>query len=295
MIKILTDSTSDIDRKFAADNDVAIVPLNVNFDGDIYLDGEDLTAKEFFVKLANSDKLPTTSQPTPQQFMPYFETAKQNGDSVVCILLSSALSGTVQSAELAKAEVDYDGIYIIDSKNATMAQVLLVYRALDLVKAGKSAQEIADDLTVAREHLHLFAIIDDLTYLRKGGRLSTVAAFAGGLLGIKPVVGINAQPIEEKVENHDGTLSLASKARGLPGAYVNVFKLIGQVGGINENLPVVVGGSGDKKSYEPFIRYVTQNLKLAKPTVGEIGAVIGTHAGPGAAGIGFFDNEFKPE
>ncbi len=295
MIKILTDSTSDIDRQFAADNDIAVVPLNVNFDGDIYLDGDDMTAQEFFVKLANSEKLPTTSQPSPQQFLTHFETAKQNGDSVVCILISSALSGTVQSAQLAKAEVEYDDIYIVDSKNATMAQILLVYRAMDLVKAGKTATEIYDDLCVAREHLHLFAIIDDLTYLRKGGRLSGVAAFAGGLLGIKPVVGINSQPYETRDEQHDGKLGLVSKARGLPGAYVNVFKLIGQVGGINENMPIVVGGSGERHLYEPFIRYVTQNLKLAKPTVGEIGAVIGTHAGPGASGIGFFDNEFNPE
>ncbi len=287
MIKIITDSTSDITKEYAQANNVTVVPLNVNFGSESYKDGIDMTAEEFYKRLADSEKLPTTSQPSPEEFMVHFEKAKQNGEEVVGIFISESLSGTCQSAQIAKDELDYDGIYIVDSKTVTIAAGLLVKRAVELAKTGISAKELAQDLENAREHLHIFAIIDNLTNLRKGGRLSGAAALAGGLLGIKPVVGINREMRTE--EGHNGKLEIASKARGLPGAYVAVFKLIEKVGGINEDLPVEVGYAGDKDGVQPFVRYVEQNLHLNKPQLGAIGAVVGTHSGAGACGIAFFD------
>ena len=130
---------------------------------------------------------------------------------------------------------------------------------------------------ITRENLHLFALVDTLKYLHKGGRLPTAAAIAGGLLGIKPVIGLQ----NEK-------LGMADKARGLPGAYVAIFKQIDKVGGIDEEWPVCVGYTGKKQGVEPFMRYVTNNLHLQKPLLFPIGPVIGTHAGPGACGIAFF-------
>ena len=132
-------------------------------------------------------------------------------------------------------------------------------------------------LEQARENLHLFALVDTLKYLHKGGRLPTAAAIAGGLLGIKPVIGLQ----NEK-------LGMADKARGLPGAYVAIFKQIDKVGGIDEEWPVCVGYTGKKQGVEPFMRYVTNNLHLQKPLLFPIGPVIGTHAGPGACGIAVF-------
>ncbi len=291
MVKIITDSTSDITMEYALENNVAVVPLNVNFGSNQYKDGVELSAENFYKKLAESDKLPTTSQPSPEEFLVHFEEAKQKGEEVVCILISSQLSGTCQSAQIAKDELDSDNIYIVDSKNVTIAEGLLVKRAVGLAKDGKTAKEIAQDIENAREHLHIFAIIDDLTNLRKGGRLSGAAAFAGGLLGIKPVVGINREM--RTPEGHNGKLEIASKARGLPGAYVAVFKHIEKVGGINEDLPTIVGYAGDENSAHPFMHYLENNLKLSKPEIGAIGAVVGTHSGPGACGIAFFDKGLK--
>lgn len=289
MIRILTDSTADIFPVQAAELDVTVVPLQVNFGDDHYRDGIDLLPEAFYEKLTASDKLPTTSQPSPELFLAHFEAAKRNGDSIICITISSGLSGTFQSAQIAKGEADYDGIYLVDSKNATLAEGLLVKRALQRVAEGFSAEEIVADLEQAREHLHLYAVVDDLTYLRKGGRLSSAAAFAGGLLGIKPVVALNHG--ERKPEGHSGALGLAGKARGLPGAYTAIFKMIDAMGGIDESWPVVVGYTGHRGGVEPFVRFVTQNLHLQKPVLNPIGAVIGTHAGPGACGIAFFDAE----
>ena len=157
---------------------------------------------------------------------------------------------------------------------ATLAEQLLVRRAIQRVQQGFTAPEIVADLEQARENLHLFALVDTLKYLHKGGRLPTAAAIAGGLLGIKPVIGLQ----NEK-------LGMADKARGLPGAYVAIFKQIDKVGGIDEEWPVCVGYTGKKQGVEPFMRYVTNNLHLQKPLLFPIGPVIGTHAGPGAMGI----------
>lgn len=281
MVRILTDSTADLTHEDAAELGVIVVPLTLNFGEKHYLDGIDLSPEEFFEQLESAEKLPTTSQPTPEAFLKEFEAARDAGDEMVCVLLSSALSGTYQSAAIAREEADYDGIYLVDSKNVTLAAQLLVRRAVDLARSGMSAAEIAEDLEKARERVHLFALVDTLKYLHKGGRLSGAAAIAGGLLGIKPVIGINAE----------GKLALTDKARGLPGAYVAIFKQIGKVGGIDEHYPVMLGYTGRRAAVEPFIRYITQNLHLNKPVLRIIGSVVGTHAGPGACGIAFFSKE----
>ncbi len=130
----------------------------------------------------------------------------------------------------------------------------------------------------------MYAVVDTLKYLHKGGRLSGAVAIAGGLLGIKPVLSLDAR----------GKLGMVDKARGMPGAYVAIFKGIDRCGGIDEAWPVVVGYSGSPKGVGPFACYVTQNLHLQKPMVQAIGTVIGTHAGPGACGIAFFANEPFP-
>lgn len=172
MVRILTDSTADLTHEDAAELGVIVVPLTLNFGEKHYLDGIDLSPEEFFEQLESAEKLPTTSQPTPEAFLKEFEAARDAGDEVVCVLLSSALSGTYQSAVIAREEADYDGIYLVDSKNVTLASQLLVRRAVDLARSGMSAAEIAEDLEKARERVHLFALVDTLKYLHKGGRLS---------------------------------------------------------------------------------------------------------------------------
>lgn len=132
MIKILTDSTADFSLAEAAALGLAVVPLGVHFGSEHYLDGVDLPLPTFYNMLERAAKLPTTSQPGPAQFLEHFEAAKQSGDTLVCVLLSSALSGTCQSAEIAKAECEYDNIYIVDSGSATLGLNLLVRRAVRL-------------------------------------------------------------------------------------------------------------------------------------------------------------------
>lgn len=279
MIRILTDSACDISPADAALLDVIIVPLNVTFeDGTVIRDAVDMTPDEYYVRLAACEKLPTTSQPSPEQFAAEFAAAKAAGDETVVITISSQLSGTSQAAHIAAELEDYHDVYFVDSGTVCLAEALLVKRAVRLRAAGNSASRIAEALEQAKAHLHLVAVIDDLKYLRKGGRLPAAAAVAGGMLGIKPLITIK-----------NGKVAMAGKARGLPGAYVALFKKIDEMGGIDRSGDVIAGYSSHRRELEPIRRYFTQNLGLPAPETGRIGCVIGTHAGPGAFGVAFFD------
>ena len=150
--------------------------------------------------------------------------------------------------------------------------------AVQLRDAGKTIHQIAADLEKAKQHLHLVAAVDDLKYLRKGGRLPAAVAVAGGMLGIKPLITIQ-----------DGKVAMAGKARGLPGAYVALFKKIEEMGGINPAFPALAGYTVSPREVAPIQTYLRDNLQQEDLLVRQIGCVIGTHAGPGAFGIAFFD------
>ena len=216
MIRILTDSASDILPAEAEQLGVTVIPLNVTLeDSTVLRDGVDMTPTEYYGILAGCHKLPTTSQPSPELFENFFTEAAAAGDEVIGIFLSHELSGTYQCAKLAADMVNADNILFVDSENVCLSEALLVRLAVHLRDSGKSAGQIAAILEHAKEHLHLVAVIDDLKYLRKGGRLPAAVAVAGGMLGIKPLITIK-----------EGKVAMAGKARGLPGAYVALFKKI---------------------------------------------------------------------
>ena len=279
MIRILTDSASDILPAEAAQLGVDVIPLNVTLeDGTVIRDGVDLTPSEYYEHMAGCKKLPTTSQPSPELFEKFYAEAAAAGDEVVGIFLSHELSGTCQCARLAADMANVDNVLFVDSENVCLGESLLVRLAVQLRDAGKTAGQIAATLEHAKEHLHLVAVIDDLKYLRKGGRLPAAVAVAGGMLGIKPLITIK-----------DGKVAMAGKARGLPGAYVALFKKIEELGGISPDFAAVAGYSSSLREVQPIENYFRENLHIGEPLVRQIGCVIGTHAGPGAFGLAFFD------
>ena len=145
---------------------------------------------EYYTHLAACRKLPTTSQPSPEQFERLYLDAAAAGDEVLGIFLSDALSGTGQCARLAADLANVDNVVFVNTENVCLGQSLLVRLAVQLRDAGKTITQIAADLEKAKQHLHLVAAVDDLKYLRKGGRLSAAAAVAGGMLGIKPILAV---------------------------------------------------------------------------------------------------------
>ena len=279
MIRILTDSASDILPAEAEQLGVTVIPLNVTLeDGTILRDGVDMTPSAYYEILAGCRKLPTTSQPSPELFENFFLEAAAAGDEVIGIFLSHALSGTYQCAKLAADMANVDNVLFVDSGHVCLSEALLVRLAVQLRDSGKTAGQIAAILEHAKEHLHLVAAIDDLKYLRKGGRLPAAVAVAGGMLGIKPLITIQ-----------DGKVAMAGKARGLPGAYVALFKKVEEMGGINPAFPALAGYTVSPREVTPIQTYLRDNLQQEDLLVRQIGCVIGTHADPGAFGIAFFD------
>ena len=285
MIRILTDSASDILPAEAEQLGVTVIPLNVTLeDGTILRDGVDMTPSAYYEILAGCRKLPTTSQPSPELFENFFLEAAAAGDEVIGIFLSHALSGTYQCAKLAADMANVDNVLFVDSGHVCLSEALLVRLAVQLRDSGKTAGQIAAILEHAKEHLHLVAAIDDLKYLRKGGRLPAAVAVAGGMLGIKPLITIQ-----------DGKVAMAGKARGLPGAYVALFKKVEEMGGINPAFPALAGYTVSPREVTPIQTYLRDNLQQEDLLVRQIGCVIGTHAGPGAFGIAFFDKALTLE
>lgn len=274
--KIIVDSTADLFPELKCR--VGVVPLTVHFGEAEYLDGVTIDHKTFYEKLVESDVLPTTSQATPDSFIKEFQKIKEDGDSAVVITISSKLSGTYQSAVIA-AE-DFDNIYIVDSGSAAIGSGILAERALKLADDGMNAREIAEKLNEEKEKIVIIALFDTLEYLKKGGRISKTAAFAGSVLNIKPVLSVI-----------DGEITVLGKARGSKMGNNLLVQEIEKVGGVDFEKPVLLGFTGLSDAL--LLKYIEDSKYLWEKGLKDIrytaiGSVIGTHAGPGAIAAAFF-------
>ncbi len=273
---ILTDSTCDMEKSYLEKIGVEAVPLKVIFGDESYLDGVDLTKKEFFEKLASSSVNPTTSQPSPEDFLAVFNRRKQAGEEVVYIGISSILSGTVQSAKIAKEMCGYDNIYIVDSLSTTAGLDLLVRVACDMRDNGISAEKIAQEITNLVPKLRLYAYVDTLKYLVRGGRVSKTAGAIGGALGIKPLIAIA-----------DGAVLSIGTARGQKNAFEKLTDIV-KSANIDSTKPMMLTYTADEENMYMLEMYMNQNGLKHNWLYGEVGSVIGTHVGPGAAAVAYF-------
>ena len=279
-LKIVLDSTTDLVPELAGKFE--IVPLTVNFGEEEFIDGVTITREEFYAKLIESDIIPTTSQATPEAFEKVFGKVIENGDEVLCITVASKLSGTYQSACIAAEE--FPGkVKVIDSKSVAIGSAILAEHALSLLEKGFSAEEIEAELLKKREDIIIVALIDTLEYLKKGGRLSKTAAFAGSLLNIKPVVSVE-----------DGEINVLGKARGSKQGNNLLIKEIEKAGGVDFSMPLLLGYTGHDpymlEKYKEDSRFIWEG-KVENLRETCIGSVIGTHVGPGAIAVAFFRND----
>ena len=276
-VRIFVDSAADVASAVA--EKVTILPMTVRFGDTEYVDGVTITNREFYEKLIESDELPTTSQIMPHAFAEAYKEALDEGCDVVVITVSSKLSGTYQSACIAKEEVG-GNVYVVDSLTAAIGEGVLTEYAVALMEEGKSAKEIAKALEEKREKILVVAMLNTLEYLKKGGRISKTVAFAGEILSIKPVVSIV-----------DGAVSMLGKARGSRQANNLLVKEIEQAGGVDFSMPVLLGYTGLDDTL--LKKYVEDSAALWQESREQlnsviIGSIIGTHAGPGGAGIAYF-------
>ena len=277
-VKIIIDST--VDTTAETREKCAIVPLTIHFGDTEYVDGVTITHEEFYQKLVSSKDLPTTSQPTPDAFAQAFQKVVDAGDTAVVLTISSKLSGTYQSATI--AAMDFPGqILVVDTQSATIGSGILAELAVKLAEEGKTATEIAEVITAQREKVRLYAMVDTLEYLKKGGRVSKTVAFAGELLSIKPLIQVL-----------DGKIEMAGKARGSRQANAMLLKQV-ETTGVDFSQPYLLGYTGMESALlEKFIAESgdlwTANGSAPATTI--IGSAIGTHAGPGAFATAFFTN-----
>ena len=274
-IRIVVDSTADLSRECR--ERVTAVPLTVHFGEKEYLDGVSITPEHFYRKLVASQELPSTSQATPYAFSEVFEEAVEAGDQVVAIIASSGLSGTYQSAVIAASE--FDGrVFVVDSRQIAISTGVLVKYAFELLDQGMEAEAIAEELTRIREKVHLMAVVDTLEYLQKGGRVSKAVAIAGGLLSIKPIIGITSE----------GKIEVMGKARGNKAANAMMNKKALELD-IDFTKPVMVGYTGTEDTLlQKYLQESESFFEGHGYDKSIVGAVVGTHAGPNAVAIAFF-------
>ncbi|WP_343210239.1 DegV family protein [Anaerolentibacter hominis] len=275
MIRIITDSTSDISQQKGADMGIDIIPLLVHFGEEAYRDGIDISNEEFYKKLQEADTLPTTSQLNPFDLEAVFKKYISKGDDVIGIFISSELSGTYQSAVIAKNSLDSDHIFLIDSKNVTFGLALLIEEAVIMRDQGKTAEEIAGKIEELKSRVRLYAAVDTLKYLKMGGRISSSTAIIGSVLGINPIVSIEHGKVES-----------VGKVRGRKAAFRWLLEKM------KEDAPdfdysFFFGHTNAPEVLSDCIEFITPHVDSKNVKSNDIGVIVGTHAGPGAVGIAY--------
>lgn len=274
MFRIITDSGSDFREERARELDIDIAHLKISFADEVLIQHADSDVDHFYKKLAGAKQLPVTSQPSPQDFLDLYD--KYPDEEILVVTLSSGLSGTRNSAELAKnLSAKPDRITVVDSKQGTLSQNVVVAEAVRLRDQGRGIAEAAAVCRELAENSTIIGLIDTLEYLKKGGRIPKSLAAIGTLMNMKPVV-----------EMENGILVTVGKARGHKAGFRILAERLAALG-VDPGYKVFIGTSGTPK----FVPEIEELMKTEYPGVeyeiSKIGGIIGTHIGPDSVGIGF--------
>ena len=275
-ITILTDTMCDVPREFVEKYNIKVLPLLVNFGEESFRDGIDITVDEFFKRLETSQELPTTSQINPPQFESIFKEEIGKNNTIIGILGSSKLSGTYNSAMIAKNMVANDKIHIIDSEAVTLGAGMLVIKAARLAQEGRTSEEIVKEIEKSKKRLKQFFIVGNLKYLYKGGRISLSASVLGSILNIKPII-----------TTVNGKLEMLEKTRGVKKAISILMDMI-KDNGWSLNDKIIGINHTICPEYADYVEeLINMEYKPREIIRGEVGSVVGTHAGPGCVALHF--------
>ncbi len=272
MIKIMLDSSSDSQKNHPFDY---YIPLTVDIDGKCYKDGLELRPQRFYKLLSSCKNFPKTSQPSPEDFIPYFEQVKQAGDELIYLALSASLSGTYQSANIAKQMVEYDRIHIVDTRTASHMIGQLARYADHLRDQGLTAAQIVEKVEALRDRQVIFAGLQTLEYLYKGGRLSRTSAAVGTIANIKPIISVS----------NEGKVESFAKGIGIKRAIQTIIKQV-QAMEVDSEFEIWSLCSVDTENCEALEAAMAE---IGQPVSGrmQVGPTIGAHVGPGVYGLTF--------
>jgi len=293
-VAIVTDSGTDLPSGFAAAHGIEVVPLTIHVDGKEYLDGVDIDKGEFYRILSQGVKELHTSQPSPASFSTAIERAAGNGESVLCICLSSKLSGTYQSAVLGAQMAETNvRVEIFDSLSASIGTGLMVVRAVELAEQGKELDEIIAELVRLRDAMRVLFLVDTLEYLEKNGRIGKTQALVGTLLKMKPVLSLE-----------DGMVAAKEKVRGELRAMKRLVEIVVELIGTGKMaMGVGLAGGGEgatgfrgaiahaaapEKAQELRRKLAEHMVDLQELWVTDLSSTIGVHSGPGLVGVAFY-------
>lgn len=274
-VRVVTDSACDLPDEMTARHGIDVVPLTVRFGDEELVDRRDLSPRQFWDRLARSQVLPETAAPSPGAFEDTYRKAVDEGaDAVVCVTLSAALSATFEAAQLAaQAVATAIPVRVVDSRAVTMGQGLMAVRAAELAAQGADVDDVTREVEALVRRSRTFAALDTLENLKKGGRIGGAQAFLGSVLSIKPVI-----------EVANGKVEPESRQRTRARALRYLADKVGQHRPV-ETLAVM---HGDAPDVEELLDLLAPFHPREEILVGDVGAVIGTHAGPGVIGVTFF-------
>ncbi len=271
MVRIVTDSTADLTPEQQRAAGITVVPLNVHFGDQVFRDHVDLSTDEFFRRLKASSQLPRTSQPSVGAFEEAYRTLLDGGDEIVSVHLSSKVSGTYNSALMAAQSVGDGKIDVVDSLSTSMALGFMALEAANLARAGRDRQTVAECLRGLVAKARVICVVDTLTYLERGGRIGKARALLGSLLNVKPILQLK-----------DGEVVPLGRARGRPQALNRLVELLERNGKVSQ-LAIMHGAA--KADAEQLRERVASTYPGVDIQLTEIGAVLGTHTGPGVIGF----------
>lgn len=277
-IKIITDSSCDLPKYIIKKYEIIVLPLLINIGEKSYIDGENINIIELLEKMEGNNQFPTTSQVNPQRFLECYKSYLREDYSIISIHLSSKMSGTYQSACIAKGILESDSIEIVDSQNVTSGLGLLVLKACSLRDQGYDIKTINEIIVELIPHVKSVLAFDCLDNLVKGGRLSKTAGAIGNILGIKPILAVK-----------DGQLIVMDKVRGSKKAIRYIMDYVKKLG-IKSNEPSVLLHVENKD----ILTNLRDDLTKRKTEFieCEVGCAVGVHAGPRACGV-FFIEDFQ--
>ena len=271
MVRIVTDSTADLTPEQQRAAGITVVPLNVHFGDQVFRDHVDLSADEFFRRLKASSQLPRTSQPSVGAFEEAYRKLLDGGDEIVSVHLSSKVSGTYNSALMAAQSVGDGKIDVVDSLSTSMALGFMALEGAKLAKAGRDRQAVAECLQGLVPKARVICVVDTLTYLERGGRIGKARALLGSLLNVKPILQLK-----------DGEVVPVGRARGRPQSLSRLVELLQRDGKVSQ-LAIMHGAA--QTDAEQLRERVASSYPGVDIQLTEIGAVLGTHTGPGVIGF----------
>ena len=273
-VRVVTDSASDLTDEEASALGITIVPLSIRFGEEEFIDRIELGADEFYARMAASDGVPGTAAPPPGAFKTAFDNCFEDGaNTVVCINLSSGVSATLEAAEIGARELGDRDIRIIDSRSVTSGLGTMVLTAGRTANNGASAEEVVSVVESLKQRTYVYAALDTLENLKKGGRIGSAQALLGNMLSIKPIIDFSSGVVEE-----------AAKLRTRKKSLVWLRDKLAEHGDRVENLSVMHAQAED---IEDFLELLAAVVDPSTIRVGSLGPVVASHAGPGVVGMSF--------